>query len=58
MPVTCHNLTQIDFGRDANDQQIFTLTNLEADIFCASHGAPALSPYFTFHYTLHSFTNI
>ena len=57
MPVLTPGFPQVDFGRDANDQQIFTLTNLEADIFCASHGAPALSLYFTFHY-IHSLTTV
>ena len=35
-----HAPTQVDFGRDPLNRQILTLTNLEGDIFCASHGCP------------------
>jgi len=41
----------VNFGRDPNNQQIFTLTNLEGDIYCASHGAPAPS-HFCYIYPL------
>jgi hypothetical protein len=38
-------LTQVDFGRDPLNRQILTLTNLEGDIFCASHGHPHPTSY-------------
>ena len=44
MILTC-SLTQVDFGRDPLNRQILTLTNLEGDIFCASHGRPFTLTY-------------
>jgi len=39
---TCsHASPQVDFGRDPLGRQIFTLTNLEGDVYCASHGLSA-----------------
>lgn len=37
---------QVDFGHNARGERILTLTNLEGDIFCASHGTLALSHAF------------
>jgi hypothetical protein len=37
-------IPQVDFGRDPLGRQIFTLTNIEGDIYCASHGLSATHP--------------
>ncbi len=37
---------QVDFGHNARGERILTLTNLEGDIYCASHGTLALSHAF------------
>jgi hypothetical protein len=41
----------VDFGRDPLGRQIFTLTNIEGDVYCASHGLSATHPsHFSYMY--------